>query len=383
MNTPKIPIGITLANSGSYASSAEVQRFLADNLEGAQVYAPHPERPVGKSAIDFYVLFHNTSAVASIGSFLWMAYDKFIGSKKRTSDDDAGLYVSLKRPDGSVADLWIGKHANTQEEVEQQLKLIVDTSRHDGDVVIEYERQIRELNSSGAWVPIRPRWFERIRTSLLLRKMTRRNKLRFLMILACCTGLALVVVSIRWKNSEFPSRWFTLEQPASETIASLEHTVGTGKRASVSYSTEVMIESDISPLEVKGILGKAKFLPHASTNNSGSIIGYVVTVSSDSLDREHLPEKYKTEKIISTKGGPLPSPPLDQATYEVYFVLRLLDKDGFELLSLNSPNHYLRSGETARIQGQTASAVSKSIASVTASITLHLVVEKCLSATSE
>jgi hypothetical protein len=214
--------------------------------------------------------------------------------------------------------------------------------------------------------------------------MTSRTKQLSLIALACCFGIVIgVVVSSRLLNPKFPSRWFILIQPASDTVVPPGNSVDVGTHVSVSYSSATIVESDIPALQVKTLSGKAKFLPHASTNDAQSIIGYIVTVSSDSLDKEKLPEKYKKEKVISTKGGPLTVLPLEQATYEVYFVLRLLDRDGFELLSISSPKHHLQSGETAQIQGQTAPSVPSRIAAVTDSMTLHLVIDKCLSATTE
>jgi hypothetical protein len=101
------------------------------------------------------------------------------------------------------------------------------------------------------------------------------------------------------------------------------------------------------------------------------------------LDKSKLPEKYKKEKVIPTQAGPVTALPLQEATYEVYFVFRLLDRDGFELLTINSSKHNIRSGETTLIQAQTEPMVTSKIASLTDKITLHMVVQKCLSATPE
>jgi hypothetical protein len=127
---------------------------LAEKLLCSEVYVPNPLCPPGKAAIDFFVVLNEVGSVASIAGILWMAYDRFIGSRKQNTDDDAGLYIALRRPDGGVVDLWIGKNARSQEEVERRIELIIEASQHDGDVVIEYERQIEELNSSDAWITI-------------------------------------------------------------------------------------------------------------------------------------------------------------------------------------------------------------------------------------
>lgn len=68
------------------------------------------------AAIDLYLIFGAVASAASIASIFWQAYDKFIGSRKRRSDDSAGIYVVVRRSDGTIIDVWLGRETNTPEE---------------------------------------------------------------------------------------------------------------------------------------------------------------------------------------------------------------------------------------------------------------------------
>ncbi len=207
------------------------------------------------------------------------------------------------------------------------------------------------------------------------------SKQVFFIALALLAGVGIgALTATNMLTSAFPSHWFTLVPPTSDSSVPTGNSVDVGTGPSISYSSSVIIDSDIAPPEVTALSGRAKFLSYNSENADPTAIGYVISVSTDSLDMARLPEKYKTERIIQTKQGPLTILPLEEATYEVYFVLSLLDRDGFELLAANSPKHNIRSGTTNQLQGQTDSLITSRFAAQTDKITLHMVVKKCLSA---
>src|SRR5438128_8141997 len=170
--------------------------------------------------------------------------------------------------------------------------------------------------------------------------MTPRTKQLAWISLALCIGMIIgVLVAVWFLAPSFPSHWFALSPPSPHGRVPSGNSVDVGAHVSVSYSDAAFVESHIPVPDMTALSAKAKFLPHSPSSGAGSPVGYIVTVSTDPLDKSKLPEKYKKEKVIPTKGGPMTVLPLEQATYEVYFMFRFLDRDGFELLTANSPKH--------------------------------------------
>lgn len=214
--------------------------------------------------------------------------------------------------------------------------------------------------------------------------MMQRKKQMMFLLLALILGLLVGVAgAVLFFAPRFPSQWFSLVTTATDHGVPSGNSLNVGARLSVSYSDATITESDIPALDVTALSGKAKFLSDLSASSASAPLGYVVTISTKPLDTSKLPDKYKKRKIIPTKAGPLTALPLEQATYEIHFVFRLLDRDGFQLLSVDSPKHNVESGKTNQIQAQTGSAIPTYTAAHTAKIALHMAVDKCLSATSE
>jgi hypothetical protein len=214
--------------------------------------------------------------------------------------------------------------------------------------------------------------------------MTTRTKHIAAIVAAIVVGIVIgVAAAARLLAPAFPSQWFALASAPLDGGVPSGNSVDVGGRVSVSYSEATIVESDIPAPHVTALSGRAKFLSDSAPSGAGAPLGYIVTVSADALDMSKLPEKYKREKIISTKGGPLTALPLQQATYDVHFVFSLLDRDGFQLLTINSPHHNIESGKTNQFQSQSESLVTARIASHTQKIGLHMVIDRCLSATSE
>jgi len=211
--------------------------------------------------------------------------------------------------------------------------------------------------------------------------MTQRTKQLTWITFSACLGVIIgIAVAARFLAPSFPSQWFTLIAPPPPNAGVPSgNSVTVGEHVSISYSDATILESDIPAPHVVALSGKAKFVPCSPLSGERSPLGYIVTVAADPLDKSKLPEKYKKDKGIPTKGGPLVELPLEEATYEVYFVFRLLDRDGFELLTINSSKHDIESGKTTLIQAQTERMVMRETASLTDRITLHMVVQKCLS----
>lgn len=191
------------------------------------------------------------------------------------------------------------------------------------------------------------------------------------------TGTALFL------RPSIPSSWFTLVQRASLRDSPTGSSILVEDPAPVSFSSAVIVASDIAPLKVKSVTGKAKFLSAASAPSDRWALGYIVKIVTAPLDLSKVPEKYKKERIISAKNGPITVLPIDQATYEVELIFRFLDRDGFELLTITSREHNVKSGRTSEIQAQTEPSFDSRVASSVTSIAIHVHVKKCLTATDE
>jgi hypothetical protein len=179
------------------------------------------------------------------------------------------------------------------------------------------------------------------------------------------------------EGTNAPAEWFDFVRANSDEIVPSGNSVDVSKESWISYADSVITKADIPPPVVTAVSGRAKFLFHDSDDPTG--LGYVVTVSVDPLDVARIPKKYKTERIIQTPQGPLTILPLEQASYEVHFLLRLIDRDGFELLSVESSKHNIRSGTNHQIQGQIDRTTSRRLAAQTQTIALHMVIDRCLS----
>lgn len=82
--------------------------------------------------------------------------------------------------------------------------------------------------------------------------------------------------------------------------------------------------------------------------------------------------------MFDSPSGPFRIPPLDEANYEVVFQFHLMDADGFEITIVNSPKHYVQSGQTKRIQSQTEPTVSMAEANRLDTVLVVMSVTRCL-----
>ncbi len=214
------------------------------------------------------------------------------------------------------------------------------------------------------------------------RKFSMRSSIKALVLIA--TGVAVGAVGTAlFLRPSIPDRWFTLVQKAPELGAPAGSSVLVDDPVPVSCSDAVIVGSDIVPLSVKSVAGTAKFLSPVSAPIGRCALGYIVKIVTAPLDLSEVPEKYKKERTISVKGGPITVLPIEQATYDVEFIFRFLDRDGFELLSITSREHSVQSGRTSEIQAQTEPTIDGRVASSVTSIAVHVYVKKCVTATDE
>ena len=208
------------------------------------------------------------------------------------------------------------------------------------------------------------------------------SSIKALVLIATGVAFGAVGTAFLLRHS-VPDHWFTLVQKAPERDAPAGSSVLVDDPAPVSFSSAVFVGSDIAPLSVKSVAGKAKFLSPASAPSGRCALGYTVQMVTAPLDLSKVPEKYKKERTISAKSGPITVLPIEQATYDVEFIFRFIDRDGFELLTVTSREHSVQSGKTSEIQAQTEPSIDSRVTSSVTSIAVHVHIKKCVTATDE
>ena len=206
------------------------------------------------------------------------------------------------------------------------------------------------------------------------------NRIKQAVAYGFAVALGIVIGGIGvWKLSAKPaaaSQWFVLNPRNDKTSGEWAADKKPDKeRIPVLASDEVILgDKDIGPPDVTGLKGKAKFLDTNPDPASGDLpLGYIIEVTMKPTDLTKVPDKYKHDKDL---GNGVTLPALVDARYQVNFDFVLLDKDGFELLKLESPETALMAGGTRVIQDHTKATVPRAIASKVASVQYELTIIK-------
>ena len=148
-----ISMGIGLANLPSDVDSAALKRFLVEESDGYEVYRLAPAKPgsIRGAAFDIMLVFYAAGSVASIAALLWMAYDKFIAPKKSKETDSAGIYISIRKPDGNVKDFWIGNNYKHREVFIKEFESKVTSIREQGGQNF-WAESVAEVRESEIWI---------------------------------------------------------------------------------------------------------------------------------------------------------------------------------------------------------------------------------------
>jgi len=157
----------------------------------------------------------------------------------------------------------------------------------------------------------------------------------------------------------------------------MEFTIGRSDKGYM-LTPEALLDSDIPIPEIRKLSGKGKFIKALQASSDDVVLGYVISVDIDKLDLEKLPQKYKVEKKEQYKAGEITVLPIEDAVYAISFEFSLNDKDGFELMKLESPSHWLYTGKVNDFQNTVKQAVAAPTAVRVASIGLYMTIEKCV-----
>lgn len=150
-----VVVGLAFANVHGRADAQAARQFIVDNASDCEAYelAPAPPGVMRAAALDWNLIIQMGGSVASIATLLWMAYDRFIAPKKKLPKDDAGIYIAIRRPDGTVKDFWIGKNYVTEEAFVQDFTQTIDDIRAN-DPIGFWREAVAEVRESETWVRI-------------------------------------------------------------------------------------------------------------------------------------------------------------------------------------------------------------------------------------
>ena len=145
-----IALHVALADCGSGVQAEDVWNFIESRGQGFETYQLDARR-VSHAAIEYIVLLGAAGSVASLAALLWMAYDKYIASKK-TPDDAAGIYLAIRKPDGSVVDFWIGKGYQDRDVFIGEFTRTISDFRSSAKADSDFEKTEQEVRLSGLWI---------------------------------------------------------------------------------------------------------------------------------------------------------------------------------------------------------------------------------------
>lgn len=146
-----VAIQIALANLSGRVSSEVIYNFIESASDNIETYELDSTK-VSAAAIEYVVLLSVAGSIASLATLLWMVYDKFIAPTKRSSSDEAGIYVVLRRPDGNLVEFFIGKDYKDRDIFIEDFKTTITELRNSSDYLPEYQKVILEIQRTGLWI---------------------------------------------------------------------------------------------------------------------------------------------------------------------------------------------------------------------------------------
>jgi hypothetical protein len=149
-----------------------------------------------------------------------------------------------------------------------------------------------------------------------------------------------------------------------------------GEEAPV-YSEDALAQKDLIPFpKINNLNFRTKFLEPAGAAENSLSLSYIAEISVEKLDKKDLPKKF-FGKFEEGNTEWMYVPP-DDVMYEISFKLALLDKDGFQIFSTDSPSETIRSGELNRIQDIVTDKIPAEIVKRTRTIKPVIVLKKYL-----
>jgi predicted nucleotidyltransferase len=149
-----VPLQVSLANVHQKVKPEGIYSFIETHADNIQTFWLDPEKVRARricAAIEYLIVLGAIGSVASIASLLWAAYEKFIGQRKKSKDDDAGLYISIEHPDGTRYNFWIGKEYKDREIFIQEFTKKVEEVREHPDTPMKTKEVISKIIHEDIW----------------------------------------------------------------------------------------------------------------------------------------------------------------------------------------------------------------------------------------
>lgn len=124
-----------------------------------------------------------------------------------------------------------------------------------------------------------------------------------------------------------------------------------GKAFGASLSDQALF-NDIPWEGISDLSGKIKFTDEFEPNSpSFKRLGYIVQISMPDPPRSKLPKKYLQPSTEVINGQQVTLNPSEHIYYKVTLNFTLIDKDGFELLTVSKPDQEISTGQMNHLQG--------------------------------
>ncbi len=148
-----IVIGVSLVNLPNGVDVRALERSLIVEGSEIQTYglAPTSPRVTRAAAFDLTIVLSAVGSIASIASLLWNAYEKFIAPKKISQQDDAGIYIVISRPDGTIEKFWIGNTERHRDIFVSKFSKKITEIRNADDPSF-WREAVAEIEETGIWV---------------------------------------------------------------------------------------------------------------------------------------------------------------------------------------------------------------------------------------
>lgn len=148
-----IVFGVGLANLPNGVDVRALERSLVVDGNEIRTYGLAPSAPgvIRAGALDLTLILSAAGPVASIAALFWTAYEKFIAPKKKSHQDDAGIYVVISRPDGTIEKFWIGNTEKDREVFVSKFSKTI-TEIRDTDDPSFWRAAVAKIEETGIWV---------------------------------------------------------------------------------------------------------------------------------------------------------------------------------------------------------------------------------------
>ena len=146
----RIAFNINVANT-SVTNVAEVLDFVESQSDHVTTYRHRPLGGITNNANEYLLVFNTVASFASIASFLWMAYDKFIANKK-DPDSNAGIILHIAPAQKEVhVNFWLGGRQKTEKEFTEEF--VEQLERVPTQAESAYQQAVDRVMSEGSpWV---------------------------------------------------------------------------------------------------------------------------------------------------------------------------------------------------------------------------------------